>query len=51
MALVASVVLRTMRLMFRESRPVVIFFNPDKTVDSYVFNTSFPEEKRAWKNR
>lgn len=33
------------------TKDLVIYFNPDKTVDSYVFNTSFPGEKEAWKNR
>ena len=33
------------------TKDLVIYFNPDKTVDSYVFSTSFPGEREAWKNR
>ena len=33
------------------TKDLIIYFNQNKTVDSYVFNTSFPEEKKVWKNR
>jgi len=33
------------------TKDLVIYFNKDGTVNSYVFNTSFPEEKEKWKNR
>ena len=33
------------------TKDLVIYFAKDGTVNSYVFNTSFPEEKEKWKNR
>jgi outer membrane protein assembly factor BamE (lipoprotein component of BamABCDE complex) len=33
------------------TKDLVIYFNKDETVHSYVFNTSFPEEKEKWKDR
>ena len=33
------------------TKDLVLYFNKDGTVHSYVFNTSFPEEKEKWKNR
>lgn len=33
------------------TKDLVIYFNRDGTVDSYVFNTSFPEEKKVWQDK
>jgi hypothetical protein len=33
------------------TKDLVIYFNKDGTVNSYVFNTSFPEEKELWQNK
>jgi len=33
------------------TKDLVIYFNKDGTVSSYSFNTSFPEEKAAWRDR
>ena len=33
------------------TKDLIIYFNKDGTVDSYVFNTSFPEEKKVWKTK
>jgi hypothetical protein len=33
------------------TKDLVIYFSKDGTVHSYVFNTSFPEEKEKWKSR
>ena len=33
------------------TKDLIIYFNKEGTVHSYVFNTSFPEEKEKWKDR
>lgn len=33
------------------TKDLVIYFNKDGTVSSYSFNTSFPDEKAAWRDR
>lgn len=33
------------------TKDLVIYFNKDGTVESYVFSTSFPEEKELWKEQ
>lgn len=33
------------------TKDLVIYFNKDGTVESYVFSTSFPEEKELWKEK
>jgi outer membrane protein assembly factor BamE (lipoprotein component of BamABCDE complex) len=33
------------------TKDLVIYFNRDGTVHSYTFNTSFPEEKKKWRNK
>jgi len=33
------------------TKDLSIYFNKDETVHSYVFNTSFPEEKEMWKDK
>jgi len=34
-----------------KTKDLVIYFNKDGTVSSYTFNTSFPDEKKVWKNK
>lgn len=33
------------------TKDIIIYFNNNGTVDSYVFNTGFPDEKEKWQNR
>jgi outer membrane protein assembly factor BamE (lipoprotein component of BamABCDE complex) len=33
------------------TKDLVIYFNKDKSVSSYTFNTGFPEEKQRWRDR
>jgi len=33
------------------TKDLVIYYNPDGTVSTYTFNTSFPEEKAIWRDR
>lgn len=33
------------------TKDLVIYFNKDGTVESYVFSTSFPDEKELWKEK
>jgi hypothetical protein len=33
------------------TKDLIIYYNPDGTVSSYTFNTSFPEEKNSWRDR
>jgi outer membrane protein assembly factor BamE (lipoprotein component of BamABCDE complex) len=33
------------------TKDLVIYFNKDGTVESYVFSTSFPEEKEIWREK
>jgi outer membrane protein assembly factor BamE (lipoprotein component of BamABCDE complex) len=33
------------------TKDLVIYYNTDNTVSSYTFNTSFPDEKTAWRDR
>jgi len=33
------------------TKDLVIYYNADGTVNTYTFNTSFPEEKSAWRDR
>ena len=33
------------------TKDLIIYYNPNGTVSSYTFNTSFPEEKKSWRDR
>ena len=33
------------------TKDLVVYFNRDKTVSSFTFNTGFPEEKQKWRHR
>ena len=33
------------------TKDLIIYYNPDGTVSSYTFNTSFPDEKNSWRDR
>ena len=33
------------------TKDLVLYFNRDKTVSTFTFNTGFPEEKQNWRDR
>jgi outer membrane protein assembly factor BamE (lipoprotein component of BamABCDE complex) len=33
------------------TKDLVIYYNPDGTVHTYTFSTSFPDEKTTWRDR
>jgi len=33
------------------TKDLVVYFNPDDTVHSYTFSTSFPDERARWRDR
>jgi hypothetical protein len=33
------------------TKDLVVYFNPDGTVHSYTFSTSFPDEREQWRDR